>query len=81
MDDQEIWIKKQQQRFGRRPIVLPAIQDGRNYITPKDISACIEVNEDINELRRDFLMILANWTGYGIEDKKTCAFVLTESEE
>jgi hypothetical protein len=74
-------IKIAQERFGNRPIILTAKKHGCNYITPEDISDCIKDGVPIEELRRDFLMIMSYGCGWGIEDEKTCAFILIENEK
>ena len=73
--------KSLRERFGNRPIVSSATSDGRTYITPEDIQEYMDQDEpDMVTLMRDFLMIMAGGTGYGIEDDKTCAFVLTQGQ-
>jgi hypothetical protein len=52
-----------------------AIREGRDYITPEDISAAIDAGADLTELRLEVLVALGRRC---CEDWSLCAFVAAE---
>lgn len=74
-------LANRREEFGDRPIIRSAREAGRTYITPEDLDELVEDGVDIQELRRDFLMICAYGFGWNVEDKNTCFHVLVKNEE
>ena len=52
--------------------------DGRNYITPEDITRALMNGEKNEHIWYDTLAVLANITKFGWEDASLCAFIAWE---
>jgi hypothetical protein len=50
-------------------------KDGRNYITPEDVTQALEEKSDDNAVRLDVLEVLGRQTDFGAEDGGLCAFI------
>ena len=61
-------------------ILKIAEADGRDYITPEDVSAAIENYPNINDVRLDLLEILGGGVAR-VEDYSLCAFIAWRGAE
>lgn len=61
----------------RNPIVRRAVDDGRKYITPEDVTRIVR-KHGVKKARLWFLRVLGKIDRAGIEDRSLCAFVLTK---
>ena len=53
-------------------VIAIAKADGRDYITPEDVSQAINEDNDVTKVRLDVLEVLSGW---GAEDSGLCAFI------
>jgi len=57
-------------------IIEIAKKDGRDYVTPKDVSEALKQSRfSSQKVRLEILEILAKQTDYGAEDSSLCAFI------
>ncbi len=61
-------------------IIEQAKTHGREYVTPEDVEDVLATGADINLVRRDVLLCLANQEPFGVEDRSLFAFVATEEQ-
>lgn len=55
--------------------------DGRDYITPEDVTAAFEQGIEESKVQLDVLTILGNTTGFGVEDRSLTAFIAAEGKK
>ena len=57
-------------------ITAIAAKQGRNYITPEDVTQAFNDHQnDPHGVRIDLLEVLGSVAGFGAEDAKLCAFI------
>jgi predicted ATP-dependent protease len=57
-------------------IIEIAKKDGRDYVTPEDVSEALKQSRFSSQrVRLEILEILAKQTDYGAEDSSLCAFI------
>jgi len=84
-EQEEAWRKTiQAETIEHNCVAKLAIDDGRDYITPEDITEAFKTNSE-DKVRLDVLEVMGNTSGFGWEDATLCAFVAhqgkTEDEE
>jgi len=55
--------------------------EGRDYVTPEDISDSIKSGCPKETLQSDVLKLLGRQAGFGAEDSSLCAFIAWRFEE
>lgn len=71
----------QSQTLKHNVVAQLAKAEDRDYITPEDVHAAFEAGHPEDKVRLDVLEVLANTSGFGVEDYKLTAWVAFEGKE
>lgn len=80
MTDKEFIEKLQLNTLEHNKVAAVAFMNGRDYITPEDVTEAFERGYDVDKVRLDVLEIFGDNAGFGVEDRGLTAFVAFEGK-
>jgi hypothetical protein len=79
--EKELITKLQAVTLEHNDVAKLAKEDGRDYITPGDVSNALIIHKiPEDKVRLDVLEVLGNYSGFGVEDYKLTAWIAFEGK-